>query len=107
MPGPAETLSRWAPNMTTWSAGPPGQSAIRLLDGYVQEVQLCSVTVKPAACSLPLMYASDWVYPALPARRLPPFCEAIVFSWVRCACTSATLMFGGSVPGGVPPTLSA
>ena len=45
MPGPAETPSRCAPNMTTWSAGPPGHSAIRLFEGYVQLEQYCSLTV--------------------------------------------------------------
>ncbi len=44
MPGPAETESRCAPNMVTWSDGPPGQSAIRLFEVYEQEVQVCSET---------------------------------------------------------------
>lgn len=30
MPGPAVTLSRWEPAMTTCPVSPPGQSAIRL-----------------------------------------------------------------------------
>src|SRR6478672_4098654 len=32
MPGPAETLSRCAPVITTCSGSPPGQSAMRLYD---------------------------------------------------------------------------
>ena len=75
---------------------PPGQSAMMFFAEPLQVVQVCAVTVKPAACSFCCRYATVAVWPAVPVARLPPLLVAMVCSCCRWALTLLTSIVGGA-----------
>src|SRR5690349_20639012 len=61
-----------------------------------QVVQVCTVTVKPAACSFCCRYVVVAVWPAVPVARLPPLLLAKVCNCCRWALTLLTSTVGGA-----------
>src|SRR5690242_5695319 len=62
----------------------------------LQVVQVCTVTVKPAAWSFCCRYVVVAVWPAVPVARLPPLLVAKVCSCCRWAVTLVTSTVGGT-----------